>query len=233
VRTDGVVVGAEGVELALELGDRAGRALAGQEALEGLVEPLDLAAGLGVVGAGVHVSDPEPVALELEQAPSPARGRREHGAVVGQQARREPVGPSGGVEARQDVGGLEHASGIRAHQEPGVVVEGVQDLDLGAVAEPPVGDVGLPALVGHLGAEPDPRAAGSLLRLGGDEPPAVEDPPDRGPGGQPLTEMTTPEVDLDRRGPGVDPEVGQLLAQTDDLVLELVGGPAWARSRPP
>jgi hypothetical protein len=45
--------------------------------------------------------------------------------------------------------------------------------------------------------------------------------------------MTTPEVDLDRRGPGVDPEVGQLLAQTDDLVLELVGGPAWARSRPP
>ena len=46
-----VVEGAEGVELELELGERVGWRLAGQEALEGLVEAFDLAAGLGVVGA--------------------------------------------------------------------------------------------------------------------------------------------------------------------------------------
>ena len=45
-----VVVGHEAVDLALELGHRAGRRLLVQVALERLVEALDLAAGLGMVG---------------------------------------------------------------------------------------------------------------------------------------------------------------------------------------
>jgi hypothetical protein len=45
-----VVVGAEGVELRLEDGDRCGRCLFVEEALLGLMEALDLAAGLGWYG---------------------------------------------------------------------------------------------------------------------------------------------------------------------------------------
>ena len=50
VGTDVVVVVDEGVELGLQLHQVARRGLFGQELLHGLVEPLDLAAGLGVVG---------------------------------------------------------------------------------------------------------------------------------------------------------------------------------------
>ena len=81
MRADLVVARAEPVELALQLGDRGGRILASEELLQRLMEPLDLATGLRVVRPGVHVADPEPVALELEHA-APAAGRRgEHGTV--------------------------------------------------------------------------------------------------------------------------------------------------------
>ncbi len=50
----------------------------------------------------------------------------------------------------------------------------------GASGELPMGDVGLPALVGHLGFEPHEGGAWSLLRLGRHEPPPGEGPPDRG-----------------------------------------------------
>jgi hypothetical protein len=70
------------------------------------------------------------------------------------------------VEARHDVAGLEHDPGLGADQEPGVVIDRVQDLDVGALVEPPVGRVFLPALVGHLGLEADRRGLRALLRLG-------------------------------------------------------------------
>src|SRR5207245_8170614 len=53
MRTGLVVVAPEGIELRLEVEQRAGGRLTRQEALEGLVETLDLAAGLRVVGGGV------------------------------------------------------------------------------------------------------------------------------------------------------------------------------------
>src|SRR5262252_4069873 len=62
-----VVVGAEGVELELELRERAGRWLLAQETLEGLMESLDLAAGLGVVGRGVFVLDPQALKLQFQK----------------------------------------------------------------------------------------------------------------------------------------------------------------------
>ena len=61
-----------------------------------------------------------------------------------------------------------------------MVIDHVQDLDLGPIGELPMGDVGLPHLVGHLGLEPYERAPWSLLGLGCDEAPAAEDSPDRG-----------------------------------------------------
>jgi hypothetical protein len=51
-----------------------------------------------------------------------------------------------------------------------VVIEEVEDLDVGAVGQRPVGRVGLPALVGQLGLEATPRALRSLLGLGVTKP---------------------------------------------------------------
>jgi len=59
VRALGVVVAGEAVQLGLEGFDRGGGFLFGEPFLLGLVEPFDLAAGLGVVGAGVVKADPE------------------------------------------------------------------------------------------------------------------------------------------------------------------------------
>jgi hypothetical protein len=50
-----------------------------------------------------------------------------------------------------------------------VIVDHVQDLDLRGACQAPVGDVGLPAFVRHGRFEPVERAAGSLVRLRGDE----------------------------------------------------------------
>jgi len=50
MRTDFVVVGDEAIDLGLELRDRLGARLFVEELLERLVEALDLAAGLRVIG---------------------------------------------------------------------------------------------------------------------------------------------------------------------------------------
>jgi hypothetical protein len=49
------------------------------------------------------------------------------------------------------------------------VVDDVEDFHAAAGREVPVGDVGLPALVGQLGAEAFPGGAGPFVRLGCDE----------------------------------------------------------------
>lgn len=50
--------------------------------------------------------------------------------------------------------------------QPGVVVDDVEDFHAAAVGEVPVADVGLPALVGQLGAEVFPGGAGPFVGLG-------------------------------------------------------------------
>ena len=62
-----VVVGAEGIELSLEDGERRGWCLLVEELLLGLVEAFDLAAGLGVVRRRVFGDDAEALELELEE----------------------------------------------------------------------------------------------------------------------------------------------------------------------
>jgi hypothetical protein len=74
VRADGVVVAGEGVELVLQGGDVAGGGLAGEPFLQGLVEALDLAAGLRVVGAGVPEADVQGGQLDLQGDPAAAAG---------------------------------------------------------------------------------------------------------------------------------------------------------------
>jgi hypothetical protein len=94
VRSDSVVVAGEPVELVLQPGHRGGAGLGGQPFLLGLVEPLDLAAGLGMVGPGVAESDAVQAELDFERdAALTALFRGEDGPVVGEHAR--PGRPSG------------------------------------------------------------------------------------------------------------------------------------------
>jgi hypothetical protein len=50
----------------------------------------------------------------------------------------------------------------------GVVVDPVEYFYVGVIGEPPVGDVGLPALVGLFGGKPDVGGFGAFVRLGVD-----------------------------------------------------------------
>ena len=104
-----------------------------------------------------------------------------------------------------------------------MVVDHVQDLDLGPVGELPMGEVGLPPFVGHGGLEPDERAPRSLLRLRSDEAPPAEDPPDRGHRWDHGLRVALAQVVRDRVGTGIQSLVRQLLAQLDDLLLHGLG----------
>ncbi len=83
-------------------------------------------------------------------------------------------------EGFDDVWAGDGGSGDAGQQEPGVVVDEVEDLGGRSVGEAPVGDVGLPALVGQVGFEAFPAGAGPLLGLWGDEAAAFQDAPDGG-----------------------------------------------------
>jgi hypothetical protein len=99
------------------------------------------------------------------------------------------------------------------------------------VGQVPVGEVGLPDLVGRGGLEPDPGAARALARLGHDEPGGMEDAPDgRGRrGGQALPL----QVPRDGGRTRVQAAGGELDPQGDDPATHLVGCPVRARVRPP
>jgi hypothetical protein len=62
----------------------------------------------------------------------------------------------GQVQIRHNVSGLEDAPGGGPGQQPGMVVEDVEDLRPGVISQRPVGDVGLPQLVRQVRGEPVP-----------------------------------------------------------------------------
>ena len=103
-----------------------------------------------------------------------------------------------------------------------MVVEDVEDFHAGAIGEVPVGDVGLPELVGLLGGEPFPGTAGAFVRLGCDEAAAGQAAPDGrycrdfGEGG------VAQQVGVDGVGAGVIALFGQAFAQPHDGVLDVV-----------
>jgi len=74
------------------------------------------------------------------------------------------------MERSDNIGGLGGHKRLGGDQQPGMVVNHVEDLHLGAVGELPVGGVGLPALVGELGLETPPGALRSLLGWGAMKP---------------------------------------------------------------
>jgi hypothetical protein len=137
----------EGVKLALQLRERPHRRLVCQVALERLVQALDLAAGLGVVGPRVLGGDPQPLELDLQEHLAAPRGRGEDSAVVAEQGGR-PVHGDRPPKDLHDVGCLHGRVGAGGQEQAGVVVDHVEDLSTPFPGEAPVGDVGLPHLVG-------------------------------------------------------------------------------------
>ncbi len=83
-----------------------------------------------------------------------------------------------------------------------MVVEPVQDLDVGPVGEGPVGEVRLPGLVGLVGLKADVGAAGSFRGFRGDQARSGDDAPDGGDRGR--GEAFVFEVPGDRDRTGVE-----------------------------
>ena len=79
-----VVVVGELLEQRLQRGQVRGGRAGAQPVLEGLVQPLDLALGLGVVGGAVLLRDAELVQFGLEGVGAAAVAGGEHESVVGQ-----------------------------------------------------------------------------------------------------------------------------------------------------
>ena len=71
----------------------------------------------------------------------------------------------GVCEGVDDDGSGDAAVGGDRDGVTGMVIEPAEDLDVAAVGEPPVREVGLPALVRQVGLEPDVGRARTLLRF--------------------------------------------------------------------
>jgi hypothetical protein len=89
--------------------------------------------------------------------------------IIGEHPGRNAPPSIGGPEAGDHIRAGGMAAGIAAHTKPRVVIDNVQDRDLVAVGQLPMGDVGLPAFVGLLGAKRAPAGPGPLLRLRSDK----------------------------------------------------------------
>lgn len=101
--------------------------------------------------------------------------------------------------------------GAAGKEVAGVVIEPVEDLDVGAVGQSPVGEVGLPALVGLFGLESPVGGPGPFPGLWGDERCGVQDSTDRRRRGRRVAFLGQVPGDSDR--PSVESITGQLEAQ--------------------
>jgi hypothetical protein len=106
------------------------------------------------VGPRVVEADPESAEFDLEYDPAAAAGcAGENGAVVGEHAGGDSPLHKGMLKGAEDIGAGDAAPHVAAEGAAGVVVEEVENLDVGAVGELPVGGVGLPAFVRLLGRD--------------------------------------------------------------------------------
>ena len=198
--------------------------------LEGLVEALDLALGLRVAGRTVLLADAEVGEQVLEAVAAAGEPGRVDRSVVGERGGRPAVGVAGCGERGHHVVAADPPEDGAGEQVAGVVVEPGADLDLAPVGQAPVGEVGLPDLVGRGGLEPDPGAARALARLGHDQPGGVEDAPDRR--GRRRRQALAPEVPGNGGGARVQTSGSELEPQAKDPVADGIRRAARARARP-
>ena len=176
-----VVVAAELVEAGLQLGEVTGQAvaavLAAQPPLEGLLEPFDLAGGLGVIGAAGERADPGVTQPGFEQHLEAAQLAGEAQPVVRQHPGGQPPTLGGCTERgpRLLTGRFGHGPG--AAGDTGVVIEDVEDLDQpGAAAI----TQSVESICHHsFGADASNRRHddfGRFCGCGDDEPAAHQDP---------------------------------------------------------
>jgi len=134
-------------------------------------------AGGGVVGPTVLLDDIEAAQFGFEGvavALSTGEAGGEDHAVVGQGGGGNAVLACGFAEGGEHDGAGDAVVGGDGERVAGVVIEPGQDLGVGAVGEPVVGEVGLPALVRLFGGEADVGGAGAFARLRGHQPGATE-----------------------------------------------------------
>lgn len=118
---------------------------AGEPFLQRLVQPPGLPAGLRVVGSAVAQGDAQGGEFTFQGDPAAAAVEPgEDGTVVGEHPLRPPVAGHGHLQVSDDYGGREDAPGGGGGQQPGMVIEDVEDLGVAAIGQRPVGDVGLP-----------------------------------------------------------------------------------------
>jgi hypothetical protein len=119
------------------------------------------------------------------------------------------VAAGGPAEGPVDLGAGERGPGGADQGEPAVVVQGVEDLDSGAVGELPVGGVHGPHLVGLGGLEAGAGRLRAFVRLRGDQAAGLEDAPDGADRGGVAVALL--QVERDRLRAGVVPVAVELL----------------------
>jgi hypothetical protein len=197
---------------------------------QGLVEALDLALGLGVTGHAVLLADAEVGEQVLEAVAAAGEAGRVDRPVVSERGGGPAVGIAGRDERGHHVVAGDPPAGGAVEQVAGVVVEPGADLDLAPVRQAPVGEVGLPQLVGQRGLEAPPGTARALARLGHDEAGGVEDAPDGR--GRRDGQALAPEVPGDGSRTRVQAAGGELDPHGDDPLAHGVRRAAGAGVRP-
>ena len=130
-----VVVVPESVELGLQFGEGGGAGCFGEPAFEGLVEAFDLALGLGVAGVSRSSGDAERWRAGIRRRCGRRRIGRCRRGRCRSGWRRGAVLVDGGGEGGDHVVAGDWAVGGAGEQVAGVVVEPVEDLDVGAVGQ--------------------------------------------------------------------------------------------------
>lgn len=167
----------------------------------------------------------------FERVASTAEPGSVDAAVIGQRGGRDAVRVGGSQERGDDVVAGDRVVCGAGQQVAGVVIEPVQDLHVGAVGEVPVGEVGLPGLVGLRRFEPDVRGPRPLLGLRGDQPGGVQDAADRGGRRRPVALAF--QMPADGHGAGIQALPGQFLPQLNDPVADLGRCCGWIRPGSP
>ena len=140
------------------------------------------------------------------------------------------MGVDGVDEAGDHVGPGHAVVGGGGQQVSGVVVEPVEDLDFTAIGQLPVGEIGLPALVGLGGFKSVVGAAWTFTWLGGDQPVVVQDAPDRRRRGHGQAGLV--QVELQSERTGIESLVDETFSQPHDGDDDVVRHRARVAGRP-